>query len=67
MDVLASLYLNVADYFERGYRQWKAAIECGDPLAFVPRWVETYQGNLEAAKYWREKAVEHGGVDGRTD
>ena len=67
MDTLTSLYLSTADYFERGYWQWKTAVEKGDPLASVPRWVEACQGNLEAAKYWRKKAAERGGIDGRTD
>jgi hypothetical protein len=58
MDALISLYLSTADYLERGYRMWRAAVDGGDALAMQPRWVAAYEGNLEGAQYWRDKAAE---------
>lgn len=64
MNALISLCNNVADYFEESHRKWRKAVDAGDGLAQSPRWVKVHQGNLEATKYWRNKAAELEGSEG---
>jgi len=58
MSVYTDLCNNVADYFEKSYREWKVACDSGDPLARYPRWVAAHKGGLKAARYWRKRAKE---------